>query len=71
MPESAEVMRMSLKLVNTKTTAANSICMLSEVKKAHGGEDGIYLEFRIIMRICMRESTVPVKTRSVKITWKL
>jgi hypothetical protein len=43
---------------------------LSEVKKTSGGEDGISLEFRIIMRICVMETAFPIKTRNVKISYQ-
>jgi hypothetical protein len=38
---------------------------LSEVEKASAGVDGISLEFGIIMAIRLRETALPVKTRSV------
>jgi hypothetical protein len=65
-------MHKSLKLVKSQvyeTIAASSIYALSEVKKTCGGEDDISLQFRVVMTICMRESVVPVKTRSVKISY--
>jgi hypothetical protein len=41
---------------------------LNEVEKTHGGVDGFSLEFGIIMAIRLRETALPVKTRSVEIT---
>jgi hypothetical protein len=41
---------------------------LSEVEKTRGGVDGFSLEFGIIMAIRLRETALPVKTRSVEIT---
>jgi hypothetical protein len=41
---------------------------LSEVEKARGGVDGFSLKFGIIMTIRLRETALPVKTRSVEIT---
>jgi hypothetical protein len=41
---------------------------LSEFEKTHGGVDGFSLDFGIIMAIRLRETALPVKTRSVEIT---
>jgi hypothetical protein len=41
---------------------------LSKVEKTCGGLDGFSLEFGIIMAIRLRETALPIKTRSVEIT---
>jgi hypothetical protein len=41
---------------------------LSEVEKTRGGVDGFSLDFGIIMAIRLRDTALPVKTRSVENT---
>jgi hypothetical protein len=41
---------------------------LPEVEKARRGVDGFSLEFGIITAIKLRDTALPVKTRSVEIT---